>query len=179
MGVGQSITLLTPIAVVRYVGTLNSNAVVWNPNIIDSIVSPEGEILSQRAATQFNVLESAKPYMQYILKGMEGVVDETGTAGKFFRKNLWGYEATEVMCGKTGTSQVTIGGIKLDLENNGWFVAMTPKEDPEIAVVSFVPNGFSGAYTTTAARDFIKFYLDEKAKKSVDIDLPGGNALTP
>lgn len=179
MGVGQSITLLTPIAVARYVGTLNQSAVVWNPNIIDSIVSPEGEILSQRNATQFNVLESAKPYMQYILKGMEGVVDETGTAGKFFRKNLWGYEATEVMCGKTGTSQVTIGGIKLDLENNGWFVAMTPKEKPEIAVVSFIPNGFSGAYTTTAARDFIKFYLDEKAKKEVDVALPGGNTLTP
>lgn len=179
MGVGQSITLLTPIAVARYVGTLNSSAVVWNPNIIDSIVSPEGEILSQRTATQFNVLESAKPYMQYILKGMEGVVDETGTAGKFFKKSLWGYEATDVMCGKTGTSQVTIGGIKLDLENNGWFVAMTPKEDPEIAVVSFVPNGFSGAYTTTAARDFIKFYLDEKAKKEVEIALPGGNTLAP
>lgn len=179
MGVGQSITLLTPIAVVRYVGTLNSSAIVWNPNIIDSIVSPEGEILSQRTATQFNVLESAKPYMQYILKGMEGVVDETGTAGKFFRKSLWGYEATDVMCGKTGTSQVTIGGIKLDLENNGWFVAMTPKEDPEIAVVSFVPNGLSGAYTTIAARDFIKFYLDEKAKKEVEIDLPGGNTLAP
>ena len=179
MGVGQSITLLTPISVVRYVGALNSTAVVWNPNIIDSIVSPEGEILSQRAATQFNVLESAKPYMQYILKGMEGVVDESGTAGKFFKKSLWGYEATDVMCGKTGTSQVTIGGIKLDLENNGWFVAMTPKEDPEIAVVSFIPNGYSGAYTTTAARDFIKFYLNEKAKKEVEIALPGGNTLAP
>lgn len=179
MGVGQSITLLTPIAVSRYVGTLNSHAVVWNPNIIDSIVSPEGEILSQRTATQFNVLESAKPYMPYILKGMEGVVDETGTAGKFFKKSLWGYNATEVMCGKTGTSQVTIGGIRLDIENNGWFVAMTPKEDPEIAVVSFVPNGLSGAYTTTAARDFIKFYLNEKAKKDVEVALPGGNTLAP
>ena len=177
MGVGQSITLLTPISVVRYVGALNSTGIVWNPNIIDSIVSPEGEILSQRAATQFNVLETAKPYMPYILKGMEGVVDESGTAAKFFRK--WKYKATEVMCGKTGTSQVTIGGIKLDLENNGWFVAMTPKEEPEIAVVSFVPNGFSGAYTVSAARDFIEFYLDEKAKKEVEIVLPGGNTLTP
>ena len=61
MGVGQSITLLTPIAVVRYIGALNSDLVVWNPNIVDSIISPEGEILSQRYPTQFNVLESAKP----------------------------------------------------------------------------------------------------------------------
>ncbi len=177
MGIGQSITLLTPIAVVRYVGALSSSAIVWNPNLIDSIVSPEGEILSQRTATQFNVLESAKPYMQYILKGMEGVVDESGTAASHFSD--WQYKATEVMAGKTGTSQVTIGGIKLDLENNAWFVALTPKDDPEIAVVSFIPNGFSGGHATPAVRDFITFYLDEKAKVDESIELPGGNSLAP
>ena len=178
MGVGQSITLLTPIAVVRYVGCLNNSAIVWNPNLVDSIISPEGEILSQRRATEFNVLTSAEPYMPYILEGMKGVVDENGTAGNFFRK--WKYAPAEnVMCGKTGTSQVTIGGIRLDLENNGWFVAMTPREDPEIAIVSFIPNGLSGSYTTTAARDFIEFYLDEKNKVDESLTLSGGNALTP
>ena len=121
--------------------------------------------------------ENGEQYLSLLREGMAGVVDDQGTAARFFKK--WKYTATEVMCGKTGTSQVTIGGIKLDLENNGWFVAMTPKEDPEIAVVSFIPNGFSGAYTVSAARDFIEFYLDEKAKKSEDIDLPGGNTLAP
>ena len=83
------------------------------------------------------------------------------------------------MAGKTGTSQVTIGKIKLDLENNAWFVALTPKDDPEIAVVSFIPNGFSGGHSTPAARDFIEFYLDEKAKVDESITLPGGNSLAP
>lgn len=177
MGIGQSITLLTPIAVVRYVGALTNDAIVWNPQIVSSIVSPDGEILSQRTATQENVLESAKEYMPYILEGLEGVVDETGTAGSHFRN--WKYNASEVMYGKTGTSQVTIGKIKLDLENNGWFVALTPQDDPEIAVVSFIANGFSGAYTTEAVRDFIGFYLDEKAKVDENISLPGGNTLAP
>jgi len=177
MGIGQSITLLTPIAVVRYVGALSSDAVVWNPQLIDSIVSPEGEILSQRTATKFNTLESAKPYMQYILKGMEGVVDDGGTATKFFRD--WRYVPKEVMAGKTGTSQVTIGGVRLDLENNAWFVALTPKEEPEIAVVCFIPNGYAGAQAVRAVRDFIGFYLDEKANKEMDYVLPGGNSLSP
>ncbi len=177
MGVGQSITLLTPIAVVRYVGALNSKLTVWNPNIIDSIISPEGEVLSKRSATVFNKLESAEPYLQYILAGMEGVVDESGTARSQF--NGWKYEPTEVMCGKTGTSQVTIGKVRIDLENNGWFVAMTPREDPEIALVSFIPNGFSGGYTVKAVKDFITFYLDEKDKATVEVSLPGGNALAP
>ncbi|MBO4925323.1 MAG: hypothetical protein J5472_02480 [Clostridia bacterium] len=177
MGVGQSITLLTPITVVRYIGSVTNDAIVYNPNIVDSIISPEGEILSQRTATQFNVLESAKPYMQYILRGLEGVVDETGTAAAQFKD--WKYTPKEVMYGKTGTSQVTIGKIRLDLENNGWFVAMCPNAKPEIAIVSFIPNGLSGAFTTRAARDFIEFYLDEKAKVDDTLTLPGGNSLAP
>ena len=179
LGIGQSITLLTPIAVVRYVGALATDAVVWNPQIIDSIVSPEGEVLSQRTAIQFNVLESAKPYLPYILEGMKGVVDEGGTAAKFLRG--WKYQSSvdEVMAGKTGTAQVTIGGIKLDLENNAWFVALTPKDDPELAIVSFIPNGYAGAQCVPAVRDFVGYYLDEKAKAKEEIDLPGGNALAP
>ena len=177
MGVGQSITLLTPISVVRYIGTITNEAIVYNPNIVDSIISPEGEILSQRSATVFNTLNSAKPYMEYILRGLEGVVDETGTAVAQFRG--WKYTPKEVMYGKTGTSQVTIGKIRLDLENNGWFVAMCPNQKPEIALVSFIPNGLSGAYTVHAAKDFIEFYLDEKAKVDDTLTLSGGNSLTP
>ena len=177
MGVGQSITLLTPIAVVRYIGSLNTNLTVWNPNIVDSIISPEGEILSKRTASQFNTLDSAREYLPYILDGLKGGVDEAGTAARQFRG--WKYKAEDVMVGKTGTSQVTIGKVRLDLENNGWFVALTPKDDPEIALVSFIPNGFSGSYTVRAAKDFIEFYLDEKTKVDTEIVLPGGNALAP
>ena len=177
MGVGQSITLLTPISVVRYAGALSNSLTVWNPNIVDSIISPEGEILSQRHATVFNKLDSAREYLPYILDGLKGVVDEAGTAVRRFRN--WKYKAEDVMVGKTGTSQMTIGKVRIDLENNGWFISLCPKDDPEIAVVSFVPNGFSGSYTVDANRDFIGYYLDEKAKKDITIALPGGNQLAP
>ena len=177
MGIGQSITLLTPVAVSRYVAALGNGGKVWNLQLIDSIISPEGEVLSERSPNLFNTLEGIDEYVPYILKGMEGVVDESGTAGSYFRN--WKYEAKDVMAGKTGTSQVTIGYIKIDLENNAWFVALAPKDDPEIAVVSFIPNGFSGGHATQAARDFIGWYLDEKNKVSEDIDLPGGNTLAP
>jgi len=115
--------------------------------------------------------------MPYILKGMEGVVDDGGTAKKYF--DGWRYEPEEVMAGKTGTSQVTIGGVRLDLENNAWFVALTPKDDPEIAVVCHIPNGYAGAQAVRAVRDFIGFYLDEKAKEAEVVAMPGGNSLAP
>ena len=105
------------------------------------------------------------------------MVDEAGTAARQFRG--WKYDAEEVMVGKTGTSQMTIGKVRIDLENNGWFVALTPKDDPEIALVSFIPNGFSGSYTVRAAKDFIEYYLDQRDKVDLNIALPGGNALAP
>ena len=81
--------------------------------------------------------------------------------------------------GKTGTSQVTIGGIKLDLENNAWFICLAPQEHPKIAVVSFIPNGYAGSHATQAVRDFVGWYLDELNKTDATLRLPGGNQLTP
>ncbi len=176
VGIGQSITLLTPVAVVRYLGAL-AEGKVWNVNIVDSIISPDGEILSSKEPSLFNYLEDALPYLPFLQRGMEGVVDDGGTAVRYFRE--WKYRAAEWIMGKTGTSQVTIGGIKLDLENNAWFICLAPQDDPKIAVVSFIPNGYAGAHSTQAARDFIGWYLDEMNKGEEDLTLPGGNQLTP
>ncbi len=176
VGIGQSITQLTPVAVVRYLGALVDGN-VWNVNIVDSIISPEGEILSSTEPSLFNHLTSAEPYLYYIQKGMEGVVDDGGTATRYFRG--WKYTASEWIMGKTGTSQVTIGGIKLDLENNAWFICLAPQDDPKIAVVSFIRNGYAGAHSTQAVRDFVGWYLDELNKTDDTLVLPGGNQLTP
>ena len=176
VGIGQSITLLTPVAVVRYLGAL-AEGNVWNINIVDSIISPDGEILSAKQPNKFGHLEDAEQYLPYIQAGMEGVVDDGGTAVRYFRS--WKYTASEWIMGKTGTSQVTIGGIKLDLENNAWFICLAPQENPQIAVVSFIPNGYAGAHSTQAVRDFVGWYLDELNKGEENLTLPGGNQLTP
>jgi len=175
-GTGQSITLLTPVAVARYVAALGSGGTVYNLSVVDSITSPEGDILNQYKPSVFGTLEDAYLYLPYIKEGMKGVVDDTGTAGRFFRN--WEYEKD--IWAKTGTSQVTIGGIKLDLENNGWFVALVPFDEPtEIAVVVHIPNGYSGAFCSLAARDFIGWWMDNRTKVSDDLPVMGGNELMP
>ncbi|MBE5776174.1 MAG: hypothetical protein E7326_01550 [Clostridiales bacterium] len=176
MAIGQSITLLTPMAVVRYVGAL-AEGNVWNVNIIDSIISPEGEVLTQYAPSLFGTLEDSIQYLPKIQEGMRGVVDESGTATRYFRD--WKYDADVWIMGKTGTSQVTEGGVKIDLENNAWFVCLAPQEDPKIAVVSCVPHGYAGAQATRAVRDFVGWYLDETNKVVENLELPAGNQLAP
>ena len=68
---------------------------------------------------------------------------------------------------------------KIDLENNSWFVCFAPYDHPEIDVACFIPNGYSGSEAAKAPRDFIKWYLDQKELRSVEIILPSGNSLAP
>ena len=170
-GIGQSVTVLTPIAVARYVCTVANNGYLYNVSLIDSISSPEGEILSQREPTLINRIPDAETYLPLIRQGMKGVVDESGTAGKFFRN--WPY--TEQIAAKTGTAQVT----SIDLENNAWFVCFAPYENPEIAIACFIPNGYSGSEASQAPRDFVEWYMEQKTLRSAEDTLPVGNSLAP
>ena len=170
-GIGQSVTVLTPIAVARYVCTVANGGYLYNVSLIDSITSPDGEILSQREPTLIHRLEKADEYLPLIQEGMKGVVDESGTAKKYFRS----FAYREQIAAKTGTAQVT----SIDLENNSWFVCFAPYENPEIAVVCFIPNGYSGSEASKAPRDFIQWYMEQKELRNVDIKLPSGNSLAP
>ncbi|MBP3645924.1 MAG: hypothetical protein J6K55_05820 [Clostridia bacterium] len=183
VAIGQSITVVTPAAVSRYVAALGNGGKVYNLMIVDSITSPEGDIVSQRTPSLMNEFENSEEYLAYILKGMEGVVDESGTAGKYFRS--WKYR--DRVCAKTGTAEVTT----IDLENNSWFVMLAPysselvngvpvvTEAPEIAVVVFIPSGFSGGQGAVAARDFVEWYLDQKTLRNENSIFPSGNQLAP
>ncbi len=181
-GIGQSVTTLTPVAVARYVVAVANGGLVYNVSIVDSIISPEGEILSEREPQLVNdlydgmqsdaeLVAERQNFLALIREGMNGVTDDTGTAAKYFSK----FKYLQEICAKTGTAQVT----SIDLENNGWFVCFAPYESPEIAVVVFVPHGYSGAMASPAARDFIKWYLDQKTLRTTDYVLPGGNSLAP
>ena len=170
-GIGQSVTVLTPIAVARYVCTVANNGYLYNVSLIDSITSPDGEILSQREPTLIHRIEKSEEYMPLIREGMQGVVDESGTAGKYFRN--WPYQ--KQIAAKTGTAQVT----SIDLENNSWFVCFAPYDNPEIAVACFIPNGYSGSEACKAPRDFIEWYMEQKTLRNVDVILPVGNSLAP
>jgi penicillin-binding protein 2 len=57
VAIGQSITTVTPAAVSRYAAAIANGGTVYNLMIVDSITSPEGDILSQRTPTVMNQFE--------------------------------------------------------------------------------------------------------------------------
>ena len=150
--IGQSITQVTPIAVARYVSAIVNGGTVYDAQIVDKIIGPDGQIVLEKQPVIANVIDTDPAYYAAIRKGMEEVTDEVagGTASKYFR------EARYKIAAKTGTSQRT----QLDVENNSWMVAYAPADDPKIVVICYIQNGYSGAYSSPAVIRTIEYYLD-------------------
>ncbi len=170
-GIGQSVTLVTPIAMARYVSALVNGGDVFEARLVKSVITPEGVV----QATQPKLIRNLGVpdlYLQKIREGMADVVseEEEGTAAAFFEN----YEYADQIGGKTGTAEVSQ---TIDLENNSWFVAYAPKDKPEIAVVVYIPSGYQGAMSSFTAKEIVKYYLDMKYKQETPDELPQVNTL--
>ncbi|PWM37023.1 MAG: hypothetical protein DBX46_03850 [Clostridiales bacterium] len=156
-GIGTSITQLTPIAVCRYICALVNGGKVLEPHLISKITDSEGNVVKEVGTTVIQDLELPEDVTTAIKKGMEQVVsgEDGGTAGKAFAD----FEYKDQIAGKTGTGPVS----SIDLEDNVWLAMFAPREDPEIALVIFLPNGYSDnvkAFPT--AKAILQYYFDTK-----------------
>ncbi len=171
-GIGQSVTLLTPVAVCRYVSALVNGGNVYEATLVKSIVSPDGQIIEEKRPQLVRNLNIPPEYMEAIKEGMKEVVsEEDGTAKKYFD----GFKYQKDLGGKTGTAQVS----QIDIENNAWFVAFAPYDEPEIAIAVYIKNGLSGGNAAYTAREIIGYYLDQKLVEVSPETIPGSNDLTP
>ncbi len=158
-GIGQSVSSVTPIAVARYISAIANGGTVYEASIIKSVVAPDGTVLSENNPKVVSTLSDTNGYLDYIREGMREVLslEDGGTAANAFA----GFEYAGDMAGKTGTAQVS----SIDLENTAWFVAYTPIENAEIAVVIYIPNGYKGAMAAEAAQDIIQYYRDRQLEQ--------------
>lgn len=171
-GIGQAITQVTPIAVARYISAIANGGTVYEAHIVDRVVSDDGKTVMQTEPTVISELGDITDSLKIIQNGMHGVTsqEDHGTAYKHFVD----YKYTDQIGAKTGTAQVS----RIDLENHSWFVAYAPFDDPQIAVVVFIPNGYSGANSAPAIKDIIEYYLD-KAQVQCDERIYQPGVLIP
>ena len=152
VGIGQSVTQVTPIAVARYVSAIANNGTVYDAQIVDKVISADGTVVLEKQPVIANQIITSQAYFDAIHEGMEEVTstENDGTASEQFST------ARYKIAAKTGTSQRT----DLDLENNAWLVTYAPVDDPQIVVVVYIQNGYAGAYASQAAITTIEYYLD-------------------
>ena len=170
--VGQSITTVTPVALARYVAAVANGGKVYDLRIVDSIISPDGEVLSQSAPILASEIEgdNVQEYLACIRSGMKGVAEAEGTAAKFFSDAKYD-DIRENMGAKTGTAEKT----QIDLENNAWMIAFAPYEEPEIAVCVYIPHGYSGAYCSITVREIIDYYMEHRELDQEDFMPPSSS----
>ena len=152
VAIGQSITQVTPIAVARYVSAIVNGGTVYDAQIVDKIIAPDGSVVLDKEPVVANQINTDGAYYAAIRQGMEKVTDEVagGTAADYFA------DCKYKVAAKTGTSQRN----DLDIENNSWMVAYAPADDPQIVVVCYIQNGYSGSWSADAIIPVVEYYLD-------------------
>jgi penicillin-binding protein 2 len=159
-GIGQSVVSVTPIAVARYIAALVNGGQVLDAHVVKSIVDGDGNVVESVEPTVVNTIEANQEYFDKIKEGMRGVVsaEDGGTAATGFV----GFEYLDEIGAKTGTAQISGTNQNIDLENTSWFVAFAPFDDPEIAIVVYIPHGTSGSKSAYTARQILQYYMDRK-----------------
>ena len=172
-GIGQAVTSVTPVALARYVAALINGGTVYNVSLIDKILDADGNVVKTVEPSVFGKLDVHQEFLDAIMEGMKEVVslEDGGTAAKAFE----GFEYKDQIGGKTGTAQVSASN-NIDIENTSWMVVFAPREDPEIVVVSCIPNGLSGSSSASVIREIVKFYLDRE-NSNIAANVIGANEL--
>lgn len=156
LAAGESITRTTPLGMARYITVLANGGKVYNVRIVEQIASADGTVLQsfQQEAPMFDMSVEVGEYLPYIHRALHGIVDASGLSSRLL--SGWKYRAD------TAGMTSTVPTSALDLESNAWFAAFAPLDEPEIAVVVYVPHGIGGGMLAQPALAVIDHYMESK-----------------
>lgn len=162
-GIGQGVSLLTLISVARYASTVVTRGDVHKATLLDAVYYPDGTLYEDCQPQIVNHVAAPAEYWDALISGMAGVVspEDGGTASSVFSKAFSNTYLSQVV-GKTGTAQ-TASSNNVDIENTSWFIAVTPREDPQIVVAVMIPNGLSGSASHVAVEDIVSWLYENRA----------------
>jgi penicillin-binding protein 2 len=167
VGIGQGAVAVTLIQLARAIGGIASDGVLRRPHV----AFPD-ELPSNFRQTQAQHPEEVKVPIdpanwEIITDAMANVVNPIGTAPS---AHLEGID----FAGKTGSSQTisNVGKAKLTVnrakfKDNGWFVGVTPRRNPEIVVGVLLEEGEHGYLAARLCAQVIKAYVEKQRKRGL------------
>jgi penicillin-binding protein 2 len=161
MAFGQGATEITPLELADAYATFANGGTRYQPQVGSALINPANDKVVKKIAPKVTGHVSLPPAVyDPILGGLEGVVEQNGTAGKTFQEYAHFSPGQFQIAGKTGTadtapSQITTG----NQEPNAWFVAFGPEPNPEYVVLVLVDHGGYGATAAAPAVMNIFNYL--------------------
>ncbi len=138
--IGQGAMLVTPLQMARYTAAIANGGVLVTPFL--SGAPPPGQRMSSISDATLDIVRKAMHRVVY------------GPHGTGWRLQIEGLE----VAGKSGTAQVPN---RENNNNDAWFVAFAPYDDPAIAIAVVIEGGGGGgAVAAPVAREIIKAYRD-------------------
>jgi len=167
VGIGQGAVAVTPIQLARAIGGIASDGILHRPHVaFPEELPPNFRQAQARQPDEVKVpIDPAN--WEIITDGMANVVNPVGTAPS---AHLEGID----FAGKTGSSQTIsnvgkakLTGNKAKFKDNGWFVGVTPRRNPEIVVAVLLEEGEHGYLAARVCSQVIKAYVEKQRKRAV------------
>jgi len=169
VSIGQGGVIVTPIQLARTIGGIAMGGVLHRPHVAfpDQLPDQYKQVLAQYP-DEVDIPIDPKN-VEIITDAMAGVTGPQGTAAA---AHLEGVD----FAGKTGTAQTISNEARKKLKlsanqfkDNGWFVGMTPRRNPDIVVAGVVESGGWGASTAPLVAQVIKAYVDKQRKHPTQV----------
>lgn len=155
MSIGQGEVNTTPIQVANEMCYLANKGWFITPHVIDSIEGGDKFGLLDKYKIKHRPIDIPDSIFEAVHDGMQGVMERgTGAGAKV---------PGVVVCGKTGTVENYIRGVKQP--NHSFFTAFAPRDNPKIAIMCVVEN--SGRFGGTYAAPIVSLMIEKYLKDSI------------
>ena len=169
VGIGQGAVATTPIQLARAFSAITTDGSLRRPHIaFPEQFPPEFKQVS-KYNNEIRIPIDEKNWMT-ITDAMAEVVSPMGTAG---RAAVPGID----IGGKTGSAQTVSNELKKKMgaseknlyKDNGWFVGVSPRRNPEIVVACLFEGGEHGALAAAVATKVIKAYVEKQRNRQTQV----------
>jgi penicillin-binding protein 2 len=174
VGIGQGAVAVTPIQLARAIGAIASGGLLVHPHVTNPRDLPPGIIPAASVPDPMKIPLDPQNW-EIITDAMSNVVNPVGTAPS---AHLQGID----FAGKTGSAQTISNAAKAKLgamgkakfKDNGWFVGVEPRRNPEIVVCTLLEEGEHGYLAARTAAQVIKAYVEKERHQPSKVAQTGG-----
>jgi penicillin-binding protein 2 len=164
VGIGQGAVAVTPVQLMRALGGIANGGVLVRPHVTNPRDLPANVIPASATPDEVKVPIDPQNW-EIITDAMSNVVNPIGTAPS---AHLQGID----FAGKTGSAQTISNAAKARLgafgkqkfKDNGWFVGVEPRRNPEIVVCTLLEEGEHGYLAARTAAAVIKAYVEKERR---------------
>ncbi len=169
VGIGQGAVTVTPIQLARAIGSIASGGLMVRPHVANPSDLPASVMPASNPPAPVRIPIDPHNW-EIITDAMAGVVNPGGTAPS---AHLQGID----FAGKTGSAQTISNALKAKLgakgkanfKDNGWFVGVEPRRNPEIVVCALLEEGEHGYLAARTVAQVIKAYVEKERRQPTKV----------